>query len=560
MERNVATFISESLHEIPRLSFMFRRVSNVFQVNPNSAYIQSLVFLMVGVLAVGGIFLLIITVTWLCQCCTHHDGKTRRRVRRLSTLLFVISVFGFLCLGTCLFGNEHMNRGITSSVVSIDDVSRNLKRTLIQCDVLNDTRSNSIRDIQYLTSKIQEEASVMSQINKTKLDEARLLMESMSDEDELIGQHLAHLKMSLEGAPVLDKVKIYGERIELERWMLCVTLLSIMLIVLFVGVISFCRRSKKGTIMFSGLGLAIFVVGWLLLSVVSPALVALADFCSEADPFIHETLSNDTTEVLKFYKDCDPQSGHRKFPPVTSAVSISSSFMTLQNKEQKLNTLLSDVVNNNAEFANGVYSLGDDISLSMKEAGVLEATLSCYNYHDDIIIMEEGLCTVGIIGATILNLSLLLFGLFMSILLLIVSRSWSLFTPLPSGYMEVDDGDPFYPRGNDTVINDDIYGPHVYNLRTHYTTSLRSTGTAAANGIAVNGAANQPSASTALLDSDETNTTLWQSGAVGLANTSLANAPPAVGSNSMARSVYPSASDDSSPAFRSRSYRQQFDV
>lgn len=43
-----------------------------------------------------------------------------------------------------------------------------------------------------------------------------------------------------------------------------------MLIVLFVGVIAFCRQSKKGTVMFSGLGFAIFIVGWLLFATILP--------------------------------------------------------------------------------------------------------------------------------------------------------------------------------------------------------------------------------------------------------------------------------------------------
>jgi hypothetical protein len=43
--------------------------------------------------------------------------------------------------------------------------------------------------------------------------------------------------------------------------------------VLFAGVIAFCRQSRKGAIIFSGLGLVIFLVSWLLFSAVFPLTV-----------------------------------------------------------------------------------------------------------------------------------------------------------------------------------------------------------------------------------------------------------------------------------------------
>uniref|UniRef100_A0A0K0DQ00 Secreted protein n=1 Tax=Angiostrongylus cantonensis TaxID=6313 RepID=A0A0K0DQ00_ANGCA len=56
--------------------------------------------------------------------------------------------------------------------------------------------------------------------------------------------------------------------------------------------------------------------------------------------------------------------------------------------------------------------------------------------------------------------------MFLFTLLLIVSRSWNLFTRRPSDYVEVDEDDPFFPRTNDSMIPVDIYGTHVFNPRT----------------------------------------------------------------------------------------------
>lgn len=43
-----------------------------------------------------------------------------------------------------------------------------------------------------------------------------------------------------------------------------------MMVVLFAGVIAFCRQSRKGAIIFSGLGIVIFIVTWILFSIVFP--------------------------------------------------------------------------------------------------------------------------------------------------------------------------------------------------------------------------------------------------------------------------------------------------
>ena len=36
----------------------------------------------------------------------------------------------------------------------------------------------------------------------------------------------------------------------------------------------------------------------------------------------------------------------------------------------------------------------------------------------------------------------------------------------PNDYIEVDEQDPFFPPGNDSMIPVDIYGTHVFNPRT----------------------------------------------------------------------------------------------
>uniref|UniRef100_A0A915AF83 Protein tweety homolog n=1 Tax=Parascaris univalens TaxID=6257 RepID=A0A915AF83_PARUN len=563
-----SVFLIKILHQVPHFSFSFRSVDESFTLQFNSQYVQSLLVLVAVALALGGVLLLTIIITWICQCCIRQDAsvKSRRRVRQLSTLLFIISVICFFCLGFCLFGNDHLNRAVTASVASIDDVARNFKLAIAQCNALNDTRLNASRHINSLSTAVRKEADKTPGINETVLNEVEAIISSLNEEVDVVGTDLAQVKSVLSGIAFLEQTKLYSERIEVERWILCVTLLSIMLVVLFAGVIAFCRQSKKGAVVFSGLGFAIFIVAWMLFAAIFPATVALADFCADGGSFIRSHLSNYTTDTINFYRTCDPRPSHDNIPSTMAVGNISDQISKIHNMEEKLDALLSKLFNQSGELSNGTHLFADDITRSLKFIGALETTIACYAYRNDVNVMENGICDGAMLGASILTFCLFFLGAFMFVLLLIVSKSWHLFTRLPSDYVEVDDEDPFFPRGNDSTIPVDIYGTHVYNPRTRFANSLDrtepSTGTTTATAAVVaNGSANNhPSASTALLEANDQNTPLWQRGAGGPAITTATvnNAPPAVGTNSMMRSGYPTNSDEA--ASRYRNYQEQFDV
>lgn len=149
--------------------------------------------------------------------------------------------------------------------------------------------------------------------------------------------------------------------------MLCVTLLSIMIVVLFAGVIAFCRQSKKGAVVFSGLGIVIFVVGWILFVFVFPAsivsawhrsilsLQALADFCTEGGEFVQSRLSPQLIATLEFYKSCDARPTHDNVPPSLPVGNASDLLSTLDTTRSKLDGALDAAFNSSAEV--GAFSL-----------------------------------------------------------------------------------------------------------------------------------------------------------------------------------------------------------
>ncbi|KAE9414746.1 hypothetical protein Angca_006942 [Angiostrongylus cantonensis] len=452
---------------IPHFNFHFKRISNNFDINWRSDYAQSIAFLA----TVCGLFtillLLIIVTTWVCQCCSREEtsGKSRRKVRRLSTILFALSVLCFIFLGLCLFGNEHVNRGVTKSLNGLADVNRGFKLAIAQTNTLNDTCQKTSLHLRNL-KEIVHVKSKETGVNETLVAQANALLTFISGGVDSVKEKLNTLKKTLLDVSFLESAEVYGERIELERWMLLVTLLSIMMCVLFAGVISFCRQSKKGAVVFSGLGIVIFLVVWTLLCLVLPLTVTLVDFCSSGGQYIRSRISDPMLSAMKFYQTCDARPTHDNVPPVFGATNISNTLSAFQTNRTQLNSVLDVAFNHDPVISNSSDLIASETIRSLKGIGALESTLACYAFRQSIRAMSFGVCDQAIIGSSLLTLCLFLLGMFLFTLLLIVSRSWNLFTRRPSDYVEVDEDDPFFPRTNDSMIPVDIYGTHVFNPRT----------------------------------------------------------------------------------------------
>uniref|UniRef100_A0A0N4XY96 Protein tweety homolog n=1 Tax=Nippostrongylus brasiliensis TaxID=27835 RepID=A0A0N4XY96_NIPBR len=429
--------------------------------------LQSLALLTAACGLVTVLLLLTIVITWICQCCSREEtaGKSRRKVRRLSTILFILSVLCFILLGFCLFGNEHINRGVTKSLNGLSDVNRGFKLATAQMTNLNDTCQNTTLHIKNL-EEIVHVKSKSPGINVTLVAQVDTVLTFISDGMDSVQEKLNSLQNTLTEVSFLESADLYGERIELERWMLLVTLLSIMMCVLFTGVISFCRQSKKGAVVFSGLGIVIFLVVWTVFCLTLPMTVAVVDFCSAGGEYLRSKLSPSMLNAMEFYRTCDARPTHDNVPTVMGAKNISDTLTAFQTNRTQLDSLLVATFKNDVKVSNSSALIADDTIRALKGIGALESSLACYAYRESVRSMHYGICYQAIIGSSVLSFCLLLLGTFLFTLLVVVSRSWNLFTRLPSDYVEVDEDDPFFPRTNDSVIPVDIYGTHVFNPRT----------------------------------------------------------------------------------------------
>ncbi|VDD91003.1 unnamed protein product [Enterobius vermicularis] len=605
MALNIFTQI---FHNIPHFTLTLKKIKPLFVFDLHSDYTQSLIVFVIVTLLVGALLLLTIIITWICQCCTRRDPavKSRRRVHQLSTILFVISIFCLgvevgeaFALGISLFANEHINRGVTSSVTGLSYVTTNFRLAYAQCTAMNETFNNATRHVEQLSGEVKTEAARMTDIDEEALADAQSSIQGLGNKFGVVSLELGKVRAILSNVVFLEQARQFGGTAEFERWVLLVTLLSIMLIVLFVGVIAFCRQSKKGTVMFSGLGFAIFIVGWLLFATILPltivevlrsfkkiffasrviaVMITWADFCAEGGTFIRNKLSKDMIGTLQFYETCEASQTHDNTPTIMNLKDINGKLSDIQKTasdvDMSLHKLFNDTETVSITFEYfiqfcrrnilGILKIKadlnlilDDVTHSFKGVGALDTQVSCYSFHNDVDKIKQGFCEAGMFGSALLTISLLSLGFFMFLLLLIVSKSWYLFKKLPSDYVEVDDEDPFFPRGNDSTIPVDIYGTHVYNPRTRYANSLDrtepSTGTTIAPGLPNGSTSTQPSASTALLAGEND----WQRATAPPSNPTMFASPPAVGTNSMVRSAYTVRNDD---ACRYRNYQEQFDV
>ncbi|PIO67232.1 hypothetical protein TELCIR_11029, partial [Teladorsagia circumcincta] len=242
-------------------------------------------------------------------------------------------------LGFCLFGNEHFNRGVTKSLNGIADVNRGFKLAIAQTTSLNDTCQNATIHLKNL-EEIVHVKSKQPGLNKTLVQQTDAMLSLISNGMDSAQEKLNALQKTLAEVSFLEWANMYGERIELERWMLFVTLLSIMMCVLFAGVISFCRQSKKGAVVFSGLGIVIFFVVWTLFCLVLPLTVALVDFCTSGGEYMQSKLSHPMLNAMEFYLNCDARPTHDNVPPVMGATNISDTLSAFQANRTRLDSLL----------------------------------------------------------------------------------------------------------------------------------------------------------------------------------------------------------------------------
>ncbi|CEF60388.1 Tweety family-containing protein [Strongyloides ratti] len=519
-------------------------VNPVFDVDFYGDYLQSLVLYCLTILVVALCFLFIIGVVWVCACVTRkkEHGRTSKKAMNLAILLFFIAIVCFGLLGTSLTGNELINRGIRQSSSGMANINRNFKQATNNIIEINSTKAIAYQNVDHLIALVHKKINDKHLSNDTEIERIDKLLTNLSDGIERITEFSTKLTKTLKNVKFLEKVKLYGDRIEFER------------------IISFCRKSKKGAVAFSAMGIIIFLLTFILLSIVFPATIAYADFCLDGNAYINEHVTSDMISAINFYSKCEKEPEKGNYPKVFELDKITEVIDKLRDSQFNLFTILSNNFPDDIEIEEKGKLINNDFSSIVQNVGSLETSLSCHTFSNSVADLKQGFCEDGLFGSFILLFGLVLLSIMLWILLLVISKSWNIFSRLGTDYVEVDEDDPFFPRTNDNIPVD-IYGTHVFNPRTRFANSMDheepSTGTTTATGnVPINGG----NATTPLLDGTERANAHWQRN---LTTTSslLASAPPAtIGRDTSSHARVTNYSNNDATYHQYDKYQEQFDV
>uniref|UniRef100_A0A0N5B3T3 Protein tweety homolog n=1 Tax=Strongyloides papillosus TaxID=174720 RepID=A0A0N5B3T3_STREA len=536
-------------------------VNPAFDVDFYGDYLQCLVLYALMILVLALFFLFIIGVVWICACVTRkkEHGRTSKKAMNLAILLFFIAVVCFGLLGTALTGNELINRGIRQSSTGMANINRNFKQAINHVTDLNSTKSIAYQNVDNLIAVVHKKINDKHLSNDTEIERIDKLLTNLSDGIERMADFSTKLSETLKNVKFLEKVKLYGDRIEFERWIIFIVLLIIMVFVLFLGIISFCRKSKKGAVAFSAMGIIIFLLTFILLSIVFPATIAYTDFCLDGNGYINEHVTSDMISALNFYSTCESDTSNGDYPRVFEIDKMGQVIDKLRDSQFKLFTILTNNFPEDVDIEEKGKLINIDFSSILQNVGSLETSLSCHTFSTNVSELRQGFCEYGLFGSFILLLGLTSLSVMLWILLLIISKSWHVFSRLGTDYVEVDEDDPFFPRANDNIPVD-IYGTHVFNPRTRFANSMDheepSTGTTTATGnVPIGGNATTP-----LLDGTERANTHWQRN---LTTTSslLASAPPGTITRENASHIrVTNYSNNDATYHQYDKYQEQFDV
>jgi hypothetical protein len=197
-----------------------------------------------------------------------------------------------------------LNRSIITRVTpQLKEINNNLQTANDKLTAL--TQNNISVDISQLKTLVDEKAR-QTTINKTLISEVNQELDKIATYWSELRQSVEISQKSLFGLNKLENAYKSANRWEFERWILVVTLLSIMFAVLFLGVLAICKKSRGAIVAFSGLGIVIFVLAWTIFSVLLPISVAYADFCETGRVFISHHFPDGIYSTLNYFEKCVP--------------------------------------------------------------------------------------------------------------------------------------------------------------------------------------------------------------------------------------------------------------
>ncbi|CAD5221733.1 unnamed protein product [Bursaphelenchus xylophilus] len=470
MAEDWVIWLRQLIHRIPHLDYQFKRVDNVFVFDIHDTYFSALTLFCLAALILGLLFLFIVVIVWSISCCTSKaaGNYSRQSIRRLTYTLFIMNIICFALLAACLYGNDHSNRAMISKVVpQLREVDNNLDVSKQKLDQFDKAKDNVSRDASQLKSLIDEEEKKPG-VNKTKVLETNAALDRIVNLWKDLQQTVEGTKKVLYGLKNLKDAEKKIDRMEFERWIMVVTLLSIMFVVLFAGVLAICKNSRTGVVAFSGLGIVVFFLAWVIFSLAAPLTIAYADFCETGRSFVSNYLPDGVYNVLSYYEKCVDGGLYTQNINDLNIDKIDTLLTEIKAQDSQLESASIALFGDNKLVATVIKDIAATTDNGLKNIGTVATLSSCTSNHNRVHQIIHGFCRDGFLGNLIFLVGIFVFGIFMGFLLMVASRSWFAFERKSTDYTEVSDEDPFYPRAAENSVSADIYGTHLGNPRFRY--------------------------------------------------------------------------------------------
>ncbi|OUC46586.1 Tweety [Trichinella nativa] len=421
----VMLWLAELFHKFPKVNFAFHSVESKFDLT-NKDYVEALIIYATCPVILCVLLFIVIIGVWSVKCCTKgNTSKPKSDARAIASGLIACLGVSCLFIGVALYCNEHVNKGMNEVVYGIGDLGNELTKFGEKVQLYNfSLNSELLPAMRTLQNELQDafwkNFSMMIEVGVHEMDS---LVQFGSD------------------LTTLENSKYFIQRLEFERWMLCVILFAIVLIVNLWGLIGSCNLSGKGIMFFSGAGIITFLVVWALVAFAFVLCLAVSDFCLDPYPSLERFMNDDFSRfMLRYFRKC------------------------VENKDSVLEGTIWTAIS-------GIH---DAYAEATKSAVSLYNLVSCSNMREEYKTIRYGLCNESLSANSVLLMALTAFGIIQFVTLLIVSSSWKAFQPRMHPYVDAEGNDPLLSRADAAAVHTDFYGSHVFNPRSRLAASIES--------------------------------------------------------------------------------------
>ncbi|KAL1231883.1 Protein tweety [Trichinella spiralis] len=460
----VMLWLAELFHKFPKVNFAFHSVESKFDLT-NKDYVEALIIYATCPVILCVLLFIVIIGVWSVKCCTKgNTSKPKSDARAIASGLIACLGVSCLFIGVALYCNEHVNKGMNEVVYGIGDLGNELTKFGEKVQLYNFSLNSELLPAMRTLQNELQDAKVL--LNDQFWKNFSMMIEVGVHEMDSLVQFGSDLT-------TLENSKYFIQRLEFERWMLCVILFAIVLIVNLWGLIGSCNLSGKGIMFFSGAGIITFLVVWALVAFAFVLCLAVSDFCLDPYPSLERFMNDDFSRfMLRYFRKCVENKDSVLEGTPLGRLLQQTKDMHIFLTRFFMNLKLEGKETSHPEIWTAISGIHDAYAEATKSAVSLYNLVSCSNMREEYKTIRYGLCSESLSANSVLLMALTAFGIIQFVTLLIVSSSWKAFQPRMHPYVDAEGNDPLLSRADAAAVHTDFYGSHVFNPRSRLAASM----------------------------------------------------------------------------------------